>query len=66
MNRYKWYPAWVYSVREDRTRENMEEYDRQQEKINRRCLEIAPNYYTLNARSRFAVRRQAEQQLGYC
>ena len=53
----------MYSVREDWTRANMAAYDRQQEKIDSRCLELAPDYYKLDFRARFAVRKQAEKDL---
>jgi hypothetical protein len=65
MKKVKWYPSWVYSVREDWTRANMARYDRMQEAIDKRCLEINPDYFRLDIRSRFAVRRQAETDLNY-
>ena len=63
MKAYKRYPSWVYSVREDWTRANMAAYDRQQEKIDSRCLELAPDYYKLDFRARFEVRKRAEKDL---
>ena len=65
MKRYKVYPAWVYSVREDWTRANMARYDRMQEAIDKRCMEINPDYLKLDVRARFAVRKQAENDLNF-
>ena len=58
------YPSWVFVPREDMTRRNMELYDHQQAQIDARCLVLAPNYYSLDARSRFVIRKQAENDLG--
>lgn len=57
------YPSWVYSVREDWTRANMARYDREQTAIDKRCIEINPDYYKLPLTARFAVRKQAEKDL---
>lgn len=59
------YPAWVYSPREDVTRNNMREYDRTTEIFRQKCLEINPNYYGLTLKERMAVRDKAEEILGY-
>ncbi len=61
----KWYPKWVYNVREDVTRNNMKEYDRTTEIFRQKCLEINPDYYKLPLRERMAVRDEAEKILGY-
>lgn len=65
MKRVKWYPSWVFVAREDITRSNMALYDRQQEMIDKKCLEINPEYRSLDVRSRFAVRDEAVRQLGF-
>lgn len=59
-----WYPDWVYNVREDITRANMDLYDRQQAQIEARCLEINPNYHTLPWLDRMDVCTQARKDLG--
>lgn len=53
-----WYPAEVYNIREDVTRKNMHDYDHKQNKLMREVLKIAPNYYQLEIRERFAVRQR--------
>lgn len=66
-NHAHWYPAWVYHVREDITLRNMDLYDRQQERISARCLEINPDYHSLPFPERMDVYRQARQEIGlYC
>lgn len=64
-NHAHWYPDWVYNVREDITMRNMDLYDRQQEAIRVRCLEINPDYYTLPWPDRMNVFTQAREELGY-
>lgn len=58
------YPDWVYHVREDITRANMDRYDREQEAIRSRCLEINPDYYSLPWLDRMDVFTRARQELG--
>lgn len=62
------YPAWVFHVREDITRRNMELYDKQQAAIDTRCLELRPDYYSMPFTERFTVRKQAEKDVegGHC
>ena len=59
-----WYPSWVYSVREDITRANMELYDRQQAATRSRCEEISPGWTSLPWLDRQAVWTQARKDLG--
>lgn len=59
------YPSWVYSIREDVTRNNMKEYDRTTKIFRDKCLELNPDYYKLSLRERMAVRDKAEEILGY-
>lgn len=59
-----WYPDWVYNVREDITVRNMDLYDRQQEDIRTRCLEINPEYYSLPWLDRMDIFTQARKDLG--
>lgn len=66
MKQVKWYPSWVYVVREDLTRSNMALYDRQQEQIDKKCLELNPAYYSLDIRSRFEIRKEASRQVLNC
>lgn len=54
------YPRWVYTAREDVTRENMRLYDKRQEQINKKCVEINPDYYKLGLRERRAIREKAK------
>ena len=65
MNSYRRYPSWVFVPREDLTRANMALYDRQQEQIDKRCLEIDSNYRSIDFRSRFEIRKEASRQLGF-
>lgn len=59
-----WYPDWVYHIREDITRANMELYDRQQEATRARCLGINPEYSSLPWLDRMDVYTQARKDLG--
>ena len=59
-----WYPDWVYNVREDITRRNMDLYDRQQEQTRARCMEINPEYNSLPWLERWEVWTQARKDLG--
>lgn len=56
-----WYPKEVYSYREDVTRENMRQYDKQQELLRQKCLELQPDYDKLPFRERRAVRERAKE-----
>ena len=58
------YPDWVYHIREDITRANMDLYDRQQEAIRSRCLEINPDYYRLPWLDRMDIFTRARHELG--
>lgn len=58
------YPDWVYHVREDITRANMDRYDREQEAIRSRCLAINPAYYSLPWLDRMETWTQARKDLG--
>ena len=57
------YPSWVYTSREDVTKENMKRYDREQEAIHDKCLELNPEYHHLGLRERFEIWKQAEDIL---
>jgi len=58
------YPDWVFNIREDITRRNMEIYDKQIEQIQARCLEINPDYYSLIWIDKYEVWQQARRDLG--
>ena len=58
------YPKEVYSIREDRTRENMRMYEVWRDKVNERCEEIDPDYYHLPLRDSYKIRKQAEEEIG--
>ena len=64
-NYTKYYPRWVYNIREDITRANMEAYDKKKEKFYQKCEELNPNYYHLGLRERMAIQDKAEGILGY-
>ncbi len=59
------YPKWVYSPREDVTRENMHKYDETKEIFYKKCEEINPDYWHLGLRERMEIRDKAEEILGY-
>ena len=59
------YPSYVYSPREDVTRNAMREFDIKKKKFYEKCLEINPNYYKLGIRERLDVRGKAETELGF-
>lgn len=56
--RDNWYPREVYSIREDVTRKNKQDYDHKQNKLMREVLKLAPNYYQLDLRERMALRQR--------
>lgn len=58
-----YYPPWVYHINEDVTRRNMRQYEERQRKIEKRCLEIDPDYPKLGLRERHAIRKQAESEV---
>lgn len=62
-SRAHWYPDWVFSIREDITRRNMDLYDRQQEQITARCHEIAPGYRDLHPADQYKIWKQARHDL---
>ena len=59
------YPKEVFSVREDLTRNTMREYEIKVSVFYWKCLEINPNYYNLGLKDRIAVRKKAEEILGF-
>ena len=61
----KYYPSWIYSYREDITRENMRQYDRMRDLLYKRLLELNPDYYSLNLRERHDLINQVENELNY-
>lgn len=58
-----WYPKECYHINEDITRQRKAEYDRKQKALEKRCLEIDPEYYHRNLRERAAIRDKAEADL---
>lgn len=58
-----WYPREVFHINEDVTRRNKKAYDDLQKRIEKRCLEINPDYYKLGLRERSEIRRQARSEL---
>lgn len=63
-SRLHWYPAWVYDVREDITRANMDRYDALFEAASARCYELRPDYSDLHPREQFEVWKQAREDVG--
>ena len=59
----KIYPAEVFHINEDVTRQNMKAYDERQRRIEKRCLEINPYYPKLGLLERSDIRRQAESEV---
>ena len=64
-NESKYYPSWVYCSRVDVTIENKKQYDKTKEIFDKKCEELAPNYWSLPLRERMKVRDKAEEILGY-
>lgn len=60
-----YYPKYIYSYRIDITRANMRDYDRRKKEFEDKCLEINPDYFSLNFRQRIEIREQAEEALGF-
>lgn len=63
MSKIKWYPPEVFHINEDVTRRNMKAYDALKRRIEKRCLEINPDYYKLGLRERSKIRKQAENEV---
>ena len=59
-----YYPKEVYNIREDITRENMRRYDTWFEKVRAKQLEIDPDYYDRDLRTRYAIAEQAKAEIG--
>lgn len=59
-----YYPKYVYNIREDITRANMRAYDQKQKEIEKKCLEINPDYYKCTLRDRMETRQRAANLLG--
>ena len=55
-----YYPKSCYHIDENITRQRMREYDARQREIERKCLEINPDYHKLNLMERRKVREMAE------
>lgn len=64
MTRYKYYPPEVFSIDENRTRRNMEEYDRREARYYKALHEYCPEYRTLSAREQLQTRRRFEAETG--
>lgn len=56
-----YYPKEIFSINEDVTRANMREYDKKREQERKMCLAINPNYYKLDARTQYEIRKQAKE-----
>lgn len=55
-NTTRYYPPEVFHVNEDVTRRNMRAYDREQERIDRECRKLNPDYDKLHLVEQAAIR----------
>lgn len=58
-----WYPKELFRINEDATKRNKKAYDDLQKRIEKRCLEINPDYYKLGLLERSNIRKQAESEV---
>ena len=61
----KYYPAYVFNINEDITRENMRKYDRNKKRYYDYIEEHYPNYYELPMRERMEIRDAVSEKLGF-
>lgn len=60
------YPAYVFSINEDQTRRNMNEYERQEKLWYEKALEMFPDYYQRNIIERVrTLRPQIDAAIGF-
>lgn len=57
-----YYPREVFNINMDITRANMREYDKKREREVNSYLAINPNYFKLDARTQYEIRKQAKEQ----
>ena len=57
------YPKEVFSINETITKENMRQYDAWRERVYKRCKEIAPDYWSLDFRTRLEIKERAEKEV---
>lgn len=61
----KYYPAYVFNINEDITRENMRAYDKKKKKYYDYIEENYPNYYELPLRERWKIQDIVSEKLGF-
>ena len=65
-NNYRnYYPAYVFNINEDITRENMRKYDAKKKRYYDYIEEHYPNYYELPMRERMEIRDAVSEKLGF-
>lgn len=56
-----YYPRWVYSPDENITRANMKQYEKEQNAIYNKCLELNPAFHSLKFKEQYAIKERAEK-----
>lgn len=59
------YPKWVYTPREDVTRENMRQYEEMYNKWYDKLYELYPDYPEKSLRERIRIREEIDKIMGY-
>lgn len=59
------YPKELFSIREDLTRKNLEEYDRKRKNWYAAAEKLYPDYFKLGFRERMRAREAVNDYVGY-
>ena len=57
------YPKELFCANELVTQENMRRYDERKRLIEKRCLELDPDYHKRNLKERYELRKKVEENL---
>ena len=60
-----YYPKNVFSAREDITRARMKEHDRKRDLWYKTALQMYPDYYKMDARTRIEARKLINEKAGF-
>lgn len=57
------YPKELFTANEVVTKENLRRYDAWQDRVYKRCEEIAPDYWKLDFKTRLDLKARAEREV---
>lgn len=58
-----WYPKEVYNKDEHITRQNMRDYEKKMELVEKKCLELRPDYHSLGFKEQYKIRDEVRKSL---